>query len=285
MLSIFKHLLIRSRAFNLTWQSTLRKFFEGLATPVIDDTREFLNAVWLDMFPATTREIRAWEGQFGLTNGEVLTENERRERLAGIWAATGGQSPRYIQDTLQAAGFNVYVHEWWDLPATSPPTVRDPFDVMGSATYGAGDPQMEAGEVIAQAGNYLPIPGNVYMLVNKIYTADMHYTCCAGDTVMEAGEAGAQAGDYSTVDFIRKQYPIPNNPTDWRYILYIGGETFGDLATINEDRQGELEDLLLKICPSHIWISMLIDLASPLIDDETGYYLIDDETGYTLLDG
>ena len=106
------HLLPNARAWRLTITKTLRSFFEGL-TYIWTDPREFIDLVWKDIDPATTRELDMWEEQFDLPN-RGLTESERRDRLAAAWKASGGQSPRYLQDTLQAAGFEVYIHEWWD---------------------------------------------------------------------------------------------------------------------------------------------------------------------------
>lgn len=113
MISIFKHLLPRARAWRITIDKTLRQFFEGLAAATVDDTKENFDNLYSDLDPQQTRDLPAWEAQFALPD-TGLTEQERRDRLEATWEATGGQSPKYIQDTLQNAGFPVYVHEWWD---------------------------------------------------------------------------------------------------------------------------------------------------------------------------
>ena len=137
---MFTHLLPNARAWRLMVDKQLRQFFEGLA-PTGSDAVSFFDGVWLDLFPETTRELDAWESQFGLRD-TGLTEQERRDRLAAAWSATGGQDPRYIQDTLQANGFDVYVHEWW-VPGTEPPV---------GGKYKKVTLYMEAGESIAQCG-------------------------------------------------------------------------------------------------------------------------------------
>jgi hypothetical protein len=109
--NVFKHVLPRARAWRLTIDKQLRQFFEGLA-PVGDDAKEYYDGIYQDIDPQTTRCIGLWEKEFALPD-TGMTEQERRDRLDSAWKALGGQSPRYIQDTLQNAGFDVYIHEWW----------------------------------------------------------------------------------------------------------------------------------------------------------------------------
>ena len=242
---------------------------------------EYFDLIWLDMFPEHTRHLTQWEAQFGLLKLD-LTEQERRDRLAALWAANGGQSPKYIQDTLQAAGFDVYVHEWWELPLTDPPVARNPFTALGITEYGCGDPQMECGEPFAECGNS---PGQAgYMLVNKLYTATIDYTGLCGDTLAECGEPTMECGENDGILFIRQGYAPPTDPAKWPYIYYIGGETFGDYAAVPESRRDEFEDLILKISPQHLWIAMLIDYQAFLVEDETQYTLLEDETSLPLVE-
>ena len=124
----------------------LTEFFEGLIT-LPENIRIYIDSIWDDISPSTTRQLTEWENQFGLPN-TVTDEQERRDRLDARWKALGGQSPRYIQDTLQAAGFDVYIHEWWELPRTEPPVVRNPLLVLNDGTgvtrYNMSDGAAEA---------------------------------------------------------------------------------------------------------------------------------------------
>lgn len=281
-IGFFLHLLPRAHAWTLTKVSKrLHKFWEAL-TCAKDDFVAHVDQIWLDMFPAYTRELSAWEAVFGLYRLD-LTEAERRQRLSGLWAATGGQSPRYIQDTLQAAGFDVYVHEWWDLPLTDPPVVRNPFLSLGGVQPGCSDPFAECGEPIMECGNFTGA-GSGYMLVNKLYTARTFYTCLCGEASMECGEPDAQCGENSGVIYERVNYPIPSDPDQWPYIIYIGGETFGDFATVSASRFDELEDLILKIVPAHLWVGMLVDFINYLVEDFTLNNVIDDFTSDDLIE-
>lgn len=242
MLNLFKHLLPRARAWQITIEKQLRQFIAGMADGG-QDAKEFLELVWLDLFPATTRQLSTWEAQFGLPTNTDLSDTDRRNRLSAAWAAQGGQDPQYIQDTLQEAGFDVYVHEWW-VPGTSPPVVRNPGIVFGGQEFGCGDPIMECGETDAECGNSYEALGQTgYALVNKLYTV-------SGDALE------------------RVEYTIPTVKNDWRYCIYLCGENFGDFASIPASRQGEFEDLALKICPAHLWIIVGVTFQTFLADGD-----------------
>lgn len=256
-LRVYKHLLPAARAWRLTIDKQLRQFFDGL-TELPADIREFNDEVFSDLDPQQTRELDAWEEQFGLPD-TIMTEQERRDRLAAAWAATGGQSPRYIQDTLQAAGFPVFVHEWWD-PASLPAAVaRNPLlvlndgstDIVYLSQDGAAD--MQDGDAIAQDGATTTLTG--YALVNKF---DAPQTIGDGAASMQDGDADAQDGHNGTV-FSQKVYIVPSDPTKWPYFLYIGGETYPDHAIIPQSRRNEFETLCLKICPAQQWLGILVD--------------------------
>src|ERR1700744_2802808 len=128
-LRIFQHLLPRSQAWRLSFGTTIRNFFQGLANwleltpePGLEPPRTFADLVLLDLFPSTTRQLAEWEKQFGLVANP--SDAVRRAQLAAAWASNGGQSLAYIQGVLQTAGFNVYLHEWW---SSGPPySPRDP---------------------------------------------------------------------------------------------------------------------------------------------------------------
>lgn len=264
-LNIFKHLLPNARAWKMTVTKNLRKFFEGL-TGVGVDVKIFFDLILYDMLPATTRELEAWEKQFGLIN-TGLTEQQRRERLAAAWQDVGGQDPRYIQDTLHDHGFDVYVHEWW-VPGTEPAigvpcaTPRNPLiwlrDSEERITYTVecNEPLAQCGEVGAEAGERVDPPG--YALVNKVYESVIN-TLGAGEPLAQCGEEAAECGNILGYGERFIDYIIPVDPLKWPYFLYIGGETFGTLAQVDPKRKDEFEDLCLKICPTQQWLGIIVE--------------------------
>ncbi len=265
-LDLFKHLLPSALAWVLTINKQLRQFFEGLVG-FGADIKSYLDLVWLDIFPDTTREITTWERQFGLSS-VVLTEQERRDRLTATWRALGDQDISYIQNTLQENGFDVHVHEWY-VPGSEPtPGIkacaipRNPLEWIeqdesaGGEAAACGETQSLCGEPFAQCGNRIEPLG--YVLVNKVITVIPDLTILCGDVGALCGEPDALFGNYVDFEEIKKVYIVPNDPALWPYFLYIGGETFGQIANVAASRRNEFEALCLKICPSQQWLGMLV---------------------------
>lgn len=256
---IFQHLLPDAAAWRLTVTKTLRKFFEGLSGPP-EDAREFVDLVFEDAFPATTRELAEWEKQFGLEANPV--EATRRLNLAAEWAAGGGQSPSYIQGVLQTAGFALYVHEWWE---SGPPYVardprlytRRPFIGSYQCTGydGAGDPLADQPQCTGYSPLGLPLADQPQC--NRFLANDPGYLVNKDLTP-------------------RAPPPVPDDPQYWPYFLYIGAETFPNLANVDNTRRAELERLLLKICPTQHWIVLLVTYVAPgaAFADEDGFGLL-----------
>lgn len=232
-------MLPRGRAWTLTTQKTLRDFFLGLSEQPTE-TKTFLDQAYLDIFPETTRLLNEWEKQFGLELSDLNTPSEvtaGRLALAAEWQATGGQSPGYIQGVLHTAGFdNLYVHEWWD-PDTE--ATRDPRDYTDNPLIG-----------IYQCTGYDEFG----------YTLPSQPQCSALASQPQCnGFLANNPGYLVNKDLTRRPPPrVPDDPNTWPYFLYIGAETFPELAIVDEARRDELERLILKIRPTQNWIVMRV---------------------------
>lgn len=264
---VLRHLLPSGRAWRLTVDKNLRRLFEGLAAG-LTDSRVFVDQVYRDLFPRDTRELTAWEDQFALPD-TGLSEQQRRDRLAATWKAVGGQDPRYIQDTLRGRGFDVYVHEWWQ-PGTEPAigshacaVPRNPLTVLRREFTGVtifvecGEPRAACGEDFAQAGNTLNPIG--YPLVNKVLRTIPDFVTLCGEELAACGEELAACGNYVGYREEVRTYIVPLDPAKWPYFLYIGGQTFGDIAQVEPERRDEFEALCLKICPAQQWLGILVE--------------------------
>lgn len=256
-LNVIKHLLPRGVAWNITANKRLRSFFDGLATAFCDFV-EFFDGIWLDLLPESTRELAKWEVQFGLFAGPV-DDAERRRRLDAAWKALGGQSPAYIQGVIQAAGFDVYIHEWW---ADSVPTARNPFDYLrGSSTdtlyvWECGTPGAECGEGVECGETSDPIG---YPLVNLILETVKVSEILCGEPDAECGEPDAECGSFGGFKEVRREYIMPTDPDTFPHYLYFCGETFPDPASVPNSRRLEFERLLLKLCPTQNWIGVIVN--------------------------
>ena len=223
-LDTFKQLLPNARAWRITVEKTLRRFFGGL-TGLPEDVRTFLDSIYDDIDPQLTRQLPEWENQFALAPGS-LTEQERRDRLAAAWSALGGQDPRYIQDTLQGAGFDVFVHEWWEPTGGTPaggsvdgdvtPVARNPFDFLFDGVAPA-----------------------------KFVGCGHDDAYCNSDTLF-ANSNDTPPG-FPITNNTEAAPAIPADTTKYPFFLYIGGETFPDQAIVPAGREEEFENLALKL--------------------------------------
>ena len=257
-LNVFKHVLPNGKAWRLTINRQLREFFKGISSSG-DFTKRHIDQIWLDIFPNTTRELEKWENQFGLPVTE-LSEMQRRQRLAAAWQALGGQSPSYIQGVLRANGFNVTVHDWWSSDGFTP---HSPVLLL-RREYTNLTPGVEAGESYAQAGEPEVLCGNTsdprgYPLVNKIIKTEPDYLVLAGESEAQAGERIAESGNYTRFLETRQNYIVPEDQKTWRYFMYVGADDINDIAQVEQSRRDEFENLLLKICPAHLWIGVLVE--------------------------
>ncbi len=270
-LRLFQHLLPSGKAWRITIDKRLRQFFAGL-TVIPDGVKSGADAVIMDVFPATTTKVSQWEDQFGLQR-VGLSDAARRDRLAATWSQLyGGQSPRYIQDTLQAQGFDVYVHQWWEpvpgrpnggsVNGNATPVARNPFDYLWDGVsprqfVGAGHELMYCGGDSAFANSQIDPPG--YALVNKTKVVNLTPIGC-GNTLLTCGGLSAASGAES-LTFADKTYTLPTDEATRPYFLYIGGEAFPDTATIDASRKDEFERMCLKICPAQQWLGILVNYA------------------------
>lgn len=231
-LRVFQHLLPRGTAWRLTITKTLRKFFEGLTTAPAA-ARDFVDEVHRDAFPATTRELAEWENQFGIV--PQGNDAARRLELAAHWAAQGGQDPKYLQDTLQAAGFPLYIHEWW---SSGPPYVaRDPRDYTVQPLIGS------------------------YQCTGAAFLADQPQCTGSGSTQPQCNAFLVNEPGYIVNRDLtpRAPPPVPDDPAFWPYFLYFGAATFPNKVTLAIGQREALERLVLKICPMQQWLVMRVD--------------------------
>lgn len=231
MFTVFQNLLPRALAWRTTVDTTLRRYFVGLAG-FAGEVRTFLDLVYLDLFPGTTRELPAWEDQFTLvTDG---SETTRRARVAAAWQAQGGQSPDYIETQLQLAGFAIWIHEWWE---SGPPYVaRDPRDYTSELLLGfyqcEGSDPWEC---------FDPGPGEA-----------LAPHC--DDTLVN------DPGYIVNLDLTRRAPPpVPSNPAFWPYFLYFASETFPVAAYVDADRVDELKAKILQLRPAQQWNVLMFE--------------------------
>lgn len=279
----FKHLFSRSQVGRLV-ASPFREYIKGFSEfPA--DLRDFIDEIWLDIFPSTTRELEKWEQQFNLTQSGTV--DERTVNLDGRWKAQGGQGFDYLQDLIQNSGYpQVFLHQWWlgvdafrtyclgpdsDCGADAAECgvlliggaieVIDPRIYLDShyLTYCLG-PDSDCGATEAECGGIIYEGGSSKLLVNKgpeIASFDFQTYCLAPDSDCGSGEA--ECGVVTGLSFVPVTYQITDDEVQWHYMIYAGAETFGDIAEVPAELQGEFERLLLGKLPYQQWIGLLIN--------------------------
>lgn len=200
------------------------RFFEGLASSFAD-SRQFVDLVYLDIFPQSTRELDEWEKQFGLI--PAVAGADRIANLEAAWQGTGGQSPRYLQDVVQAAGFDVFIHPWWS--STGPFVAKDPRTHTNVPTVGT----VQCDEPLAQCGEPTALC-NDFLANEPDYLVNLDLTQSAPPVV-------------------------PADPDTWPFFLYWGAESFPDRASVPATRRAEFERLILQLCPAQQWLVTLVD--------------------------
>ncbi len=283
---ILKHLLPKSEVWKIVIEKILKKFFQGI-TVFPKDIKDFVDNVYGDIFPQITRELQKWENQFNIILGK--TEQERRDNITGRWRAQGGQGLDYLQDVLQSAGYNVFVHQWWY--DTDPITVY--YGNTGYTNAYTGNPNCDTGhEIILDysirnpneylENENLPIyqaytggptdtgspdgetgvllSGTGKLLVNKGASfVDIRYQSYTGNPDDDTGNPDSETGVIYEIVFSEITYDVPTNVDDFSYILYIGAETFPEFAQIDADQQDEFERVILTYFPAYEWVGLLID--------------------------
>lgn len=221
MFRVWQHLLPTGEVWRVVADKALRRIILALAT-WSDGPRSFADDVFDDVSPETTRVLDEWEEQLGLP--PVASDAVRRQQLDAAWKSQGGQSPRYIQDVLQAAGFNVFIAEWW---TWSGPTrvARDPLAYAQQPRIGT----VQCGESRALCG------------VRSAYCNDLL-----------ANEPGYLVNKRLS----RRAPPAIPTATSYRpFFIYFGGDAnMSTRASIPATRRAEFERLVLKLCPPHCWI-------------------------------
>ncbi len=260
-LDTFKHLLPRARAWQITVEKQLRQFFEGLVDAP-SDVQDYQDGVWADYRPADTTKLDQWEDQFGMLPTDA-SEQDRRDRLAAAWKALGGQSPRYLQDQIQAAGFNVFLYESFfrvagqcehRMPWLFLDDGRFPDYIVANGVM--GEPSFQMGEATAlMAGffNFGPILSIVQM----------------GEPPVQMGEPDVLLGNFRRLGELLTDplpvgatIPIEGDEDDWPFVIYWGGPSVlgqPTTAIVPKDREQEFKTLILKLSPAQQWHGLIID--------------------------
>jgi len=223
ILKLTKQLYPTGRVWWFNFNNIFSKFHEGLALS----------------------ESRALQTCTGLLNS-ILPDNENfTEEDAYNWESALGL---YIQTGLSLADRKLAILRKMQHPGDIP--ARQHY------LYLQGQLQLAGFDVFIHE-NRIDIGGGIYEIVNII--SSLYGNFNYGDNVY--GNTGI--GDYTKIaNYVSESKDLDfdfGDDINLRATFFVGGETFGTRADINEDRKNELRHLILTIKPAQTAGFLLID--------------------------
>ena len=291
---ILQHLLPDARAWRITLalQKRLEQFFAAIAE-VLADVREYADLAARDLYVDETRLLAKHQEQFGLA--PIGTEEEQLAAVRAAWRATGGQSPAYLQSVLQAAGFDIYVHEWWG--SGSLIRLLGPSLMRGWWVF---DPEHVTEQVLDEVQSVENLLGDGHALAAVNAGARLTYSADAGPGgVRHVGSALATGADALETDF---EFEFQDRPGMWA-VLRLWEVPGGDQALVAIDGpsggerfwqlRAEDGNFLFRV-RYELGFGAIADVVGPALDTawhlfefymlETGWLLVVDGVEFTNLE-
>ena len=234
--TLTKQLYPTGRAFKHPPGGVLDKLHTALSLTegqAFDDAKAILSAILPDNDNFTSDDATQWEVRLGLIVNPSVPLADRKVAIIRKMNHPGNISARqhylYIERQLQAAGFNVWVHE--NIPEVSP------IDYMAA---GLGD--------VGQYGTFEYGDGEYGAAYDIAFNTIM--------TIAEYGtfEYGQSQYGYTfnniVANHINPALDLYFDPgINFRSSFFIGGETYGSFANVDLNRESEFRQLILLTKP------------------------------------
>lgn len=178
----------------------------------------------------TVYDATLWEARLGINSNPNTSLADRKAAIIQKLNHPGNilarQSAGYLQDQLQLAGFNVYVHD--NLQNLTVQQVLSVYNQLPQAG------NFQAGQ--AQAGGVMSYFGNLFQVVQ------------AGQ--FQAGQV--QAGQMIFQNRIANKIDVSNDILSYNVerTFFIGGATLGQFANVDASRMDEFRQLILQLKPA-----------------------------------
>ena len=238
------------RAFVVSEDSDREKFDEGLMASEVrfyDESMSILDEILPDNDNFTAEMATAWEQRLGLITNSSVSLADRKAAIIRKMNHPGDiparQSWDYLEQSLQLAGFNVYVYD--NMNGTTISDILSPL----SGTGQQGDGQQGDFQQGTTAGS-LPT----------------FFTCVTVGQQGDGQQGDFQQGGETTCYYNDKiinhiaweddlYFPI----SSWNSVFYIGGPTLGSFAEVPTARREEFRQIVLRIKPVHTVAMNLIN--------------------------
>lgn len=233
---LIAQLFPKGRAFRITKDSVKEKVVNAMSfgdDRFIQDVDSVLDHILPDNDNFTEDDAALWELRLGINSNPDTTLEDRKAAIIQKLNHPGNIIPRqgagYIEDQLQLAGFNVYVHE--NIPAQTPEAVLEiPLELGEMGEYEMGEIEM------GSALSYYP---------------DLFIVSEMGEIEMGGAEMGGAIYSNMVVNYIEQEgdsmFLVGDN---YKCCFFIGGEILGTFADVPESRKAEFRQLVLQLKPA-----------------------------------
>lgn len=236
LLQITRQLLPSGRAFHINENSLKHRIESAFILSqerFYNDALSILDSILPDNDNFTADDATRWEQRLGLITNSLVPLADRKAAIIRKMNHPGNilarQSAGYIQDQLQLAGFNVFVHE--NLEGLSPESLL----ILPLELGEMGDTEMDTIEM-GDALSYYP---------------DLFDDCEMGEPEMGELEMGEIAYNNLCVNYIDENLDSNFNVgQNYLCTFVIGGEEIGTFADVDSQRKNEFRQLILKLKPT-----------------------------------
>lgn len=219
------------RVFPGSVKSNLIKGLNQSSARFFEDATGILNSILPDNEFFTADDATRWEQRLGMI---VNTDADLEDRKAAIirkinhpGTILARQSAGYLQDQLQLAGFNVYVHE--NIPAQTPESVLFVPDIgeMGEPEMG----EIEMGSALSYYADLFLFPEMGELEMGELEMGEIQYKNQIANSISEPVDQAFQTGQ------------------NYKCTFFIGGQIKGTFADVPQVRKDEFRQLILRIKP------------------------------------
>lgn len=232
---ITKQLYPTGRAFRIPSNGIMERLHDALIVSeaqMIEDALSTLDVILPDNDNFTVEDAQRWEQRLGMISNSSVSLADRKAAIIRKMNHPGTilarQSHDYLQDSLQLAGFDVYVHE--NIPEQTIEELLQPSSMTGQQGDG-------------QQGDFQQ--GDVHSSYSSLFQCVQQGMIQQG--LFQQGECIYLNKVVNNIDEnLDIPFPIVGN---YRSTFFIGGEVLGTFADVDENRKDEFRQLILKIKP------------------------------------
>ena len=205
------------------------------------DSLSILDSILPDNDNFTVYDAELWEQRLGLISNPLVSLADRKLAIIRKMNHPGDilarQSADYIQGQLQLAGFNVYVHE--NLNGQSPQSII----ANANAPFTLGSFQLNDQQL-----------GDPFSVFDEFFDEVQLNDSQLGDF-----QLSENVFNNKVVNNIEAQKDVFFNYGSIERTFVIGGQTFGTFADVDNQRELEFRQLILKLKPAQTVGFLLIN--------------------------